>query len=394
MIDRRTSSSLAGAGPSSSVVAGLGLIGAFCLLQPSPSVAQSLQEIYPRVLDDQAPPGGTLQLKVQLTEPRPITTGNATVGDDGGEEGPLGLAEDVALFAPDGLVSGAAVVGGHQLSIRFSSRDGTFGTGRESPILAVNIPVRPDATPGQTAGLNLDPSRSFWVAPSGQTYLQQVQAGQFSVGGAISIVNVLPGGGLVPAGSTVTVSGIGFQPGASVEIRDVELASTVYVDPTRLEVVLAADAQMHGKRVRVTNQDGSSAVYYSYLRATMLGVSRLPLLAATFPIFSTHTFTRTFFLPVDGPLFLGLAFQNPNADSAVITIELFSLLHQLIGSSSFSLPPQTKISREISEYFSGVGPGLVSYLLVSSTVPVQEVGLVGDELGGTVVPVDPIDFAD
>jgi hypothetical protein len=221
-----------------------------------------------------------------------------------------------------------------------------------------------------------------------------VQAGQFTVGGTISIGNVLPGGGLVPAGSTVTVSGIGFQPGASVEIQDVELASTVYVDPTQLEVVLAADTQMHGKRVRVTNQDGSSAVYYSYLRATMLGVSRRPLLAATFPIFSTQTFTRTSFVPVVGPLFLGLAFQNPSADSAVITIELFSLLDQLIGSFSFTLPPQTKISREISEYLSGFGLDLASYLLVSSTVPVQEVGLVGDELGGTVVPVDPIELAD
>ncbi len=393
MIDRRTFSSLTGTGRSPSVVTRLGLIGAFCLLQPLSSVAQILQEIYPRVLDDQAPPGGTLQLKVQLTEPRPITTGNATVGDDGGE-GPLGLAEDVALFDPEGLVSGAAVVGGHQLSIRFSSRDGTFGTRRESPILAVNIPVRPDATPGETAGLNLDPSRSLWIAPSGRPYLEQVQAGQFTVGGTISIGNVLPGGGLVPAGSTVTVSGIGFQPGASVEIQDVELASTVYVDPTQLEVVLAADTQMHGKRVRVTNQDGSSAVYYSYLRATMLGVSSRPLLAATFPIFSTQTFTRTSFVPVGGPLFLGLAFQNPSADSAVITIELFSLLDQLIGSFSFTLPPQTKISREISEYLSGVGPDLASYLLVSSTVPVQEVGLVVDELGGTVVPVDPIELAD
>jgi hypothetical protein len=295
----------------------------------------------------------------------------------------------VALFAQGGDVSGAAVVSGQQLSIRFSSRHGTFGTIEDSPIIAVSIPVRPDAVPGQTALLNLDPSMSFWVAPSGQIYEQELQTGTFTVGGSVSITNVVPGGGLLPAGASVTVSGTGFQPGARMEIDDVELASTRYVGPTQLEVVLPDPTEMHGRRVQVRNSDGSAATYYSYLRAAVLGESRVPLLAATLPIFSTRTFTQSFFFPVlDRRLFLGLAFQNPSPGGALITIELFSAGQQLISSSSLTLPSQTRISREVSEYLSDCKPRLGDYLRVRSNVPVQVIGLVGNS-EGTVVPVDP-----
>jgi hypothetical protein len=222
-------------------------------------------------------------------------------------------------------------------------------------------------------------------------YEQQVLRGTFTVGGSVSINNVVPGGGLVPAGATVTVSGMGFQPGARVEIDEVELVSTRYVGPTQLEVVLAGTTEMHGRRVRVRNRDRSAATYHSYLRAAALAESRLPLLAATFPIFSTRTFTQSFFLPVvDRNLFLGLALQNPSSQGALITIELFSAARQLISSSSFTLPSQTRISREISEYLSEFRPRLGDYLRVSSNVPVQVIGLVGNEAAGTVVPVDPI----
>jgi hypothetical protein len=357
---------------------------------PSPSLAQNNPEIYPRVLDERSPPGGMIQLKVELTVPEPISTGDANVGGQGGAQGPLGSPQAVALFAAGGDVSGAAVVSGQQLSIRFSSRHGTFGTIEDSPIIAVSIPVRQDAALGQTARLNLDPSMSFWIAPSGQIYEQEMQAGIFTVGGSVSITNVVPGGGLVPAGTTVTVSGTGFQPGARVQIDDVEVASSRYVGPTQLEVLLSDSTEMHGRRVSVTNRDGSAATYYSYLRAAVQGESKVTLLAATLPIFSTRTFTQSFFFPVlDRHLFLGLAFQNPSPRRALITIELFSAGRQPISSSSLTLPSQTRISREVSEYLSDFKPRLGDYLRVRSNVPVQVIGLVGNETDGTVVPVDP-----
>src|SRR5262249_5629375 len=152
----------------------------------------------------------------------------------------------------------------------------------------------------------------------------------------------------------------------------------------------ADPTEMHGRRVSVTNRDRSAATYYSYLRAAVLGESRVPLLAATLPIFSTRTFTQSFFFPVlDRHLFLGLAFQNPSPRRALITIELFSASRQLISSSSLTLPSRTRISREVSEYLSDFRPRLGDYLRVRSNVPVQVIGLVANEIEGTVVPVDP-----
>ncbi len=379
------------------ILATVGLMCVLCLARSSSSLAENVPEIYPRVLDEQAPPGGTIQLKVQLTEPRPVTTGSVSItyglARQAASLGPLGDIEGVALFGPAGDVSGAAVVNGDRLSIRFASPRGTFGTGEESPIIAVLIPVRPDATPGQTAWLTLDPDASFWIAPSGEQYLQEVASGIFTVGGSVSISNVDPGGRFVSEGSTLRVSGIGFQPRARVEIDDVEVASTRYISPTQLQVVLGSSTQMHGKRVRVTNYDRSSATYYSFLRATPEGHSALPLLAATLPIFSTRTFTRALFFPVvDRQLFMGLGFQNPSARGSVVVIELFSASHQLIGSSNVHLPSEARISREISEYLPGFRPRLGDYLRVRSSAPVQMIGLLGNDADGSVVPVDPIPF--
>src|SRR5262249_39437793 len=124
--------------------------------------------------------------KIHLTEPRPITTGSGSVSDDEPSQGaaaPLGSMQDVALFSPAGDVIGAAVASGSKVSIRFFSSTGTFGTDENSPIIAVSIPVSPYAAVGQTAQLILDPSNSYWVAPSGETYEQEVVWGKFTVGG-------------------------------------------------------------------------------------------------------------------------------------------------------------------------------------------------------------------
>ena len=376
------------------VPATLGLMCVLSLVKSSSSIGQVASEIYPRVLDEQAPPGGLIQLKVHLTEPRPITTGSGSVSDgepSQGAQAPLGSMQGVALFSPAGDVIGAAVASGTSVSIRFFSPTGTFGTDENSPIIAVSIPVSPDALPGQTELLTLDPNSSYWVAPSGETYEQEVVWGKFTVGGSVSISNIDPGGGEVPAGSTISVSGVGFQPGALVQIEGVELESTQYVDPTRLDVVLAKQTQMHGKRVTVTNNDGSSATYYSYLRAAPVGQSARPLLAATFPLFATGTFTSAFFIPPgDSALFFGLALQNPNATPSMVEIALFSSSYELLESSSFSLPSEAMITREISEYLPGFCPPAGSYLRVLSDAPLQMLGLVANDADRSVAPVQPI----
>jgi hypothetical protein len=343
-----------------------------------------------RVLDASAPPGGTIQLTVTLTEPKPIVTGSAALSFDALLLGPvMGLA----LYSPSGTLSdaaGAGVIRGNQLSLRSTSPSAELGTGIAVPLLTVTIGVRPDAPAGSMGILALDPAASLWLDPNGQPYPQQVRSGTFQVGGTISISDVSPAMGSLPAGSTVIVRGMGFQPGALAEVDGVRVASTTVVDSTEVQVVIADAADLYGRRVRVRNPDLSRAAYYAYLRAAWLGQSARTLLAATVPIFSPRTLTGAFFPNSAAPgQFLALALQNPGAGPAEVAVELRSSARELLASTAVTLPPRTRIAREVSELFSGATAPANGFMVVRSSAPVQMLGLVGDDAAGSVQPLSP-----
>ena len=242
--------------------------------------------------------------------------------------------------------------------------------------------------PGTHASLFLDPAASVWIDPFGQPYAQQIKNGEFEVGGTVSINDVFPGMGLLPAGSSVAVRGIGFQPGALVEIDGVPVSATNFVSSSEIDAILAVDADLYGRRVRIRNPDLSAASYRSYLRAAWLGRSGNPLLASTDPIFSPQTFTGAFFTSAPGPgQFLALALQNPAAGSADLSVELRSTAGRSIATTAVTLPPRTRISRQASELFAGVPVPADAFLVVRSSSPVQMLGLLGDDAAGTVEPV-------
>src|SRR5216683_986160 len=156
-----------------------------------------------RVPNETEPPGGMLEMKVALTEPQPITTGGIALHFD---SGPLGSVQDVALFSPGADVTGTAVVAGNRIYIAFNSPDGSFGTGRRDLVIAaVVIPVRVDAAPGDQSNLVIDAEASWWADPGGQPYAQEAQPGLLTVGGNLSVSEVVPGSAVLPVGSTFTV---------------------------------------------------------------------------------------------------------------------------------------------------------------------------------------------
>lgn len=206
--------------------------------------------------------------------------------------------------------------------------------------------------------------------------------------GAVSITDVLPGGGFLPAGSLVAVVGIGFQPEARVLIDGVSLASTSWVDSSRIEVVTAVDTQLDGRRVSVTNPDLTGVTYFSYLRATDLGKSARPLLAATEVIFPVQPQSSAVFAAPTSGTFFGLTLQNPEPVDSIVSVDLLNA-GSVVASASLALPPRTKVSREVSELFPGVIPSTGSAFGLTATVPVQMLGLSGNETDGSVTPVLP-----
>jgi hypothetical protein len=350
--------------------------------------ADTLPGLWLKILNTSSPPGGTMQIAVTVTEPKPISTGSAVLTLNTAVLGPV---MGVALYGPAGAQSdaaGAAVVSGNTLRVRTVSPSSAFGTSTAVPILAVTMGVRADALPGAQATLLLDPAASFWVDPAGLLYPQDVRNGTFRVAGTVSIHDVFPGTGLLPAGSTVVVRGMGFQPGAAVEIDGVPLASAAVVSATELDATIAVSADMYGRRVRVRNPDLSYASYFAYLRAAWLGRSAQTLLADTDPIFSPQVFTGAFFkASAAAGQFFGLALQNPAAAPADVTIELRSSAAGTIASAALTLPARTRISREASELFAGRSLPAGGFLVVRSTSPVQMLGLLGDEAARTVEPI-------
>jgi hypothetical protein len=375
-------SNLATALPCASVVAGT---GAFLVAAPTSTTLPNGLSL--KVLSRTAPPGGTAQLTVALTEPKPISTG---CGSFAAVAVPFDNVLGAALFTASGApsdVAGAAVIVGTAVRIQAISPSGDFGNSLTGdPIAVVTYHVSPTAVPGEIGKMTLDPS-SLFFDPAGLAYVDDVKPGSFDVGGSVSIDNVIPGSGFLPAGSTVTVMGTGFVPGTIVEIDGVSVDET-FVSPNQIDVVTRTDAEFHGRRIRAKNPDGFRASYYSYMRATRVGESAVPLLARTMPIFPT-TAASTSFVPVTAGAgqFFALAVLNPNPGSATFSIDL-STADGAIASTAVTLPPRSKIAREVSELV-GIAAPAGSFLSVRSDQPVQVIGLVGDDAASSVAPVLP-----
>jgi hypothetical protein len=336
-----------------------------------------------RISKETVPPGGMAQVKVLVTSPQPITGGGVKFN------GALSDADGVALFSSTGDVFGAAVQNGGDLDIRFVSPNGTFGTDLDYPILAVTFGVGANAVPGNTTAVNAG-SAAFWKALLGGKLPIELKPGSVTIGGSVSITNVVPGGGTLPAGFTFRIEGVGFTPKTEVDLGTLSASAITYVSPSRIDVTLRTAATMDGVSIRVRNPDHFSDIYYCYLRGMRLGRSANPLIAAAVPIFSTKTALSAVLPPlvlpqINSPYVVGLALQNPGLTPADIALELHSS-GAVLAAVQLTLDPGTRMTRELSEWFGTPAP-FGAYVTVKSTHPVQTLALLGNTTDGVVLPM-------
>ena len=349
-----------------------------------PAAATPFAGVSLRVSNEEAPPGGSFQLKVLVTEPTPIVTGSAALGVGG-------LLLQGVVFPDNPDAAGAAVFSKTGVTLRAVSPSGTLGLSLQAPIVAVTLAIPQTAPFGSAYPLTIDPLLSTFIDPAGQPYPEQIKPGKLRIAPILCISDVVPGGGFLPAGTTIVVVGLGFQPGAIVEVDGVPITSTVFVDASHLEATLGADAQLDGRRVRVRNPDTTRAGYYSYLRAASVGSSARPLLGATEPVFPVQPLSNAIFAApaLDPATFFGLALQNPQAVSSAVEVELHGQAGEIIASTSLVLPPRSEMIREISELLTGVAAPAGSTVTVTSVPPIQMLGLRGDESAAAVDPILP-----
>ncbi len=341
-----------------------------------------------RVSTETAPPGGMAQMKVLLTSPKPITSGNMYLDMSSVD---FDSIDGIALFSGTGDADGVALVDNGKVTVQFTSPNGTLGTNADYPLLTVALTLKPSALPGQVFPVNLDPNASTWQTLLGAPVAFEFKQGSVTTGGSVSITNVLPGGGVIPAGGTFTVCGMGFTPNTKISLRNANASSVQYLSPTQFRVTLHEAALLDGVLITAQNPDNSTDTYYSYLRGTPVGQSSRALLAKAVPVFSINTayeavLPSTISSQVNPDYFTAFALQNPNPAAAAVTLEAHAADGSLTGSVLVTLPSGGRIQRELSEWF-GALPASGAYLHIVSAVPVQMLGMLGNDRTGAVSPV-------
>ena len=346
----------------------------------SGSCSAPARQISLHIPNESAPPGGVVQMKMLVTEPTPVSSSGPRIPVPSGTK-----LIGIEMFNPNGDVNGIALLGSSLASVASITSSGTQGS--DYPIMTVAFQVPSNISLGSTLSFSLDPSSTWTLGLLGVATMKPIAPATITVSGSISITDVVPGGGVQPAGTVVHIEGIGFQPGTQVQLSNVKASSIAVVSPTEIQIVLAEPTQMTGKKIQVTNPDGSQDTYFSYQRGTLLGQSDQPLLSSAIPIFSSLAYSQAVFSLGDlsAGEFTGVAVQNPNQTAATVTFTLFSLSDTPLGTSTIVLPANYRMMRETSE-LAGVAPPPGSYLVISSGVPVEMFGFLGNTVTGTLVP--------
>jgi hypothetical protein len=338
-----------------------------------------------RFASETVPPGGVLQAKLEVTEPRPITTGGGSFRYGGFDEF-LGLA----THSPAGDAAAVAVVRGSSATVAMVSPSGGIGLDSDYPILTTTVRVPVGIPLGTQMPLTMS-GQALFLDPSGAPYPASFRSGVVTIGAGPSIANVTPGSRLVPAGGVVVVEGVGFDADAELRINEVTLAETRVVSSTRIEAVLAQAATMHGRRIEVRNrQSDARTVYFAYQRTTPLGRSAHPLFGAVEPAFAQRVYAQAVVGFASGAVSstLGLALQNAEVAPAGFVLQLYSGGTRLAQVSG-AMNAESRVVRGLDEIF-GVTCGGDCVVRLAAAGPLQAMGLTGDASRDLVIPVLPV----
>jgi len=317
------------------------------------------------ISNEVTPPGGIAQVKVVLTSPQPISTGRF------GFFGELDL-QGIATSSNAGDVTGVAIkslTGG--TSVQFTSPSASLGRSDDYPILSLAFRVPQGAPRGTVFPVGLDQvslSDALGV-PIGL----EIELGSVTVGGSLSITDVIPGGGVILPGQPIRVLGLGFLPKTRLRIKEQPRIPTFLLNNNEINLALPTQFLLDGARIDAANPDGSSVSYISYLRTTpMLQMMKHhEILDRTDPIFSSKLIAKAAVEARSGS-FTALAMQN--AGSSPVHVNLYGDgAADSIG--SLTLPARYRIVYELPSN----GPWHVI-----ASAPIQMLGLEDDGKGSLI----------
>lgn len=326
-----------------------------------------------RISKEVAPPGGVAQVKLTLTDPEPIITGSSRFDFDSSV---VDFVLGISVYSPAGDAVGTATYQNGRLAFQLTSPLGSMGTATEYPFLTVAVAIRKDARIGAVSRLALDLGNSAFVNQFGQVNQLGYKEGSITVGGTMSIDNILPGGGWVAPGQTVSIVGRGFTQDSRVRVEGQDLGVR-FVSGNQLDLTATTGFLLDGTQIRVrTGKD--TQFYYSYLRPQVAPTQTV--FSGVVPLFSWHA-------PRAGLLWFSpaasaraVALQNPQRGPVEATI-----VAPLSFSSSpykVTVPAGARMTLDLAALFPGASVGQLSTVQVSS---VEGLSMLGLEMGSTGV---------
>ena len=339
-----------------------------------------------RVNSETIPPGGTAQIQFALTEPKPIMTGTGRFGLSSFSDFLFGAS----VNSPAGDAYGIASYYGGSVNISFVSPQLSLGSIVDYPIVTLTTHVRADALVGSTSVLPANMSLINTITPITVAPVD----GKLTVGGALFIHNVIPGGGTWPAGTLIRVLGGGFGKGTFISRATFRIGAWAVVSPTEIVLRLGQATTMDSQRIDITNSDKSSITYYSYLRGVEAVKSSEPLVVNSDPMYQQLTYlrvaTQQYSTGINGTIFTALSVQNSNPSPVIVKIEAETPLGK-IAQTEVTLAFGERITRELGEFFGQTLP-IGATVKMTATLPVQVLGFTADRATGAVTPFMPVPF--
>jgi uncharacterized protein (TIGR03437 family) len=286
-----------------------------------------------QISSETAPAGGWAQIKVFSQTPQLISSGRILMKFD---PAVFGTISSVAVFSAQGDAMGIAAVDGASLDVSFSSPASGIGQLPHLPVLTVTIPILAKASTGTVTAITLDASQAQWTGPQYTAYSVTAVPGSVTVGGSLSVQNLTPGGGLLPAGAPVRIHGAGFSAATTVTIDGVGISSTQFAGATEIDLTLAGAADLTGKRVVLRNPDGAQIEYFSSMPSVP---DQSPAYVPSVqPLLSMRAWTSAavFFATPRGG---AIALQNPHATAVDVVLQTPTQVSVQETQTTVNIPP-------------------------------------------------------
>ena len=290
-------------------------------------------------------PGGVAQIKVSLTEPKPISTGSF---DFSGGYDLLGIALNDPAQHTHGLAwpsaSGLRVVTGSPIA--------TFGMSNpDYPILTLTVRMPASAKLGSTLPVHLDASSIQLIDANGSPYQTKVDDGSITVQATSSVEDVIPGSDVVPAGGTFQILGRNLPTDLRIKIVDTDTDLT-WVSATEVGGVALAPTEMHGSEILYRTKYGTLS-YYAYQRTRDAFPSSYPALTTVEPLFpKTGSSSAAVAFPVAAlDTIQALLVQNSHLEPVTVSFSRAYASGVVEQAAPVVLPAASRLARGLSEVF-------------------------------------------